>query len=1193
MPGVLIKTIARTASNGLHPIATRALHRLSTGDLVAVIFDSNSTLSTIDGGDNTNIAKFYVYTSSTGEVWTLRATVTTDVAGTDAIDYSSCVDALNNLHLAWASHAHNLGYLKLTYAVGPTYTAGTTRTLYTATAPYRTTRVDIDSLGNSTDDVVVAAYTTNLSNQTTIRLFHQSGGGTVNHALTNIVLGGVPKTDTDYLSVAGCKDAIVSNVATFAILSNQAFAKDLGERLNIFQINTSTGAQLLSATTYTLPTAGKAAGLRQWTMICPDNAPRTFFVTGVFGDQPTGTIAAWKFTVNSGVTRTDVVPLVTTKMPVGSHSAGYTPGWRFGNAAYDGGNKCLLLFTGTNYAYSCSVDFSSGIAKFRSVPYTFDGLGYTIAGNAITTVSSGGSRNCTPLEMGCLVFYARAQYQVRYLGLAIPAKPINVSPSGAQVVTTDRPIFTAQFKDDYNAPQTDRQIEWQVASDSAFTTNLKTLIDDVKTRPMNTHTGGATIVATQQMDAAQEMFQGLWYIRSLVFDEMGNFSPASATDTFQISHPPVANNLAPNAGAVALYGTGSVQLQWTFTDPSPFDFQTAYEIFVSDVDGNTIFDSGKVLSANPVGVATIPVGNKDQLLRWWVVLWDSDDVTGPPSAPQTFIVSDQPVPAITSPTTGAVLAAVPNVTWTQGIAAAKVQQSWRMVIKQATTTVYDTGYVADSTTASLQVPNGIMHNGLAYTITVYVRDNLGLEGSSTIAVTTSWAAPAAPTTNVYLFEFDRKGFIFLGWTNALVDTNFVQWNIYRRQIGDTAWTLLGVVTDYSPTYGYRDYTAKAATSYQYVVTQTSNSTGDLVESTHNTFKQVRTSASRYWLMDPFGLLDAVPLFIVTAENYTDETESTVITLLGRGRHRDKGTKLGPNGSMTISMRDKYVGIDAGENLFYDPAIQMHTVGNDPDQWTMASAGTVGNRTNDYQTFFEPAPDGKLSNFVYRADAFNGTTADRIALTQTIDSVRLVGIAAQANKFKHAWWVAPESDPANTGTLVYNSHAEYYNASNTLIGTEDVALTQVDTYEPTTSGDTNIGNWKRVSAQHTMTAGTDHIIISLRVSNSIVGQNGVILGGASIFAGTVDKPYFDGDFNGAIWNAGQFISTSVSAGLYPAREQRQDIFGMRDAGNSAFVRNPFGDMWSISLADPKFTRLAGTTGESELGDLQLDYVQVAD
>jgi len=1194
MPGVVVRSISRTSSNGLGPIAKRTVHRLSDGNLVAVILDSNSTAYTGDGGDNTNIAKIYIYSSSTGEVWTLRATITTDLTGLDPVEYSSCIDVSNNVHVIWKAHDQSVKYIKVAYAAGPAFTPGTIRTPYTVVAGYNTSRVDIDSLGNSTDDVVMALYSWKAATNSIIRMYHTNGGGATIHTLAAVTLGGVPKTDTDYITMAGCKDAIVANVATFAIIINQAFAKDLGERMQIIQINTSTGAQIASAPTITLPDAGKAGGLRQFTMICPDTQPRTFYVTGVFGDTTTagGTMAAWKFTVNSGVTRTDVVPFQTKSMAGGGHTSGYAAGWQFGNAAFDGTDQVLLFLTTTNFTYSCMVDFSTGVAVWRNAPYQFDGLGFGISGAAISTVSAGGSRNLTVGTVGCLVWYGKAMYQVRYLGILVPPVPVNISPYNGQTVDTDRPIFSAQFKEAINTPQVDRKIKWQVASDSGFTTNFREIFDDIFQRPLNTFTGGAVITVTQECDAAQEMFQGLWYIRSYEIDELGNLSPASTPGTFTISHPPQGVNLAPNSGAVGKYGLGSLQVQWIFTDPSPFDFQTAYELFVYDVDGNTIFDSGKLTSGNQTGVLTIPSGNKDQLLIWTVKLWDSDDVGGPLAPLQTFIVSDAPAPVFTNPLDGAVLAALPNITWTPTIAGIKSQSTWRLVIKQGSTIIIDTGYVADSTTSAYQIPTGTLHNLNAYTFTVYVVDNLGLEGTATISVTTSWTAPAAPLTNVYLYEFDRRGFVYVGWNNLLVDANFIQWNVYRRAVGDLTWETLAVINEYMPTYGYRDYSARANTTYQYVVTQVSNATGDLVESSTVNYIQVTTPASQYWMLDPFGILDAVPLFSVTADSYADETESAVFNLYGRGRHRDIGDYLGPNGSLTIQMRDKFIGLDTAENLFYDPAFQMHTVGYTPDKWTIASAGSVGNVSNGYQTFSEPMPNGKLLNLVVRADAFTVGAGNYISISQTLDAVRLVGIYAQARKFRTGWWFTPEGDPVNGGVTSYLSHVEYYNAANSLISSEDVALAQVDTYEPAISGDLNIGNSKRYTAQHTMPLLTDHMIVTVRITNSTAAANGVIIGGASVFAGTIDKAYFDGDFNGALWNAGQYISTSVSVGTYLARSQRLDIYGMRNSGHSALVRNPFGDVWNVSFDDPKLTRLPGTGGEAEFGDIQMDYITVA-
>ena len=58
--------------------------------------------------------------------------------------------------------------------------------------------------------------------------------------------------------------------------------------------------------------------------------------------------------------------------------------------------------------------------------------------------------------------------------------------------------------------------------------------------------------------------------------------------------------------------------------------------------GAVVHDSGKQVSAAETYMVPVTTALKDVDLSWYVILWDKDDVQGPPSSNATFQVVDRP-----------------------------------------------------------------------------------------------------------------------------------------------------------------------------------------------------------------------------------------------------------------------------------------------------------------------------------------------------------------------------------------------------------------------------------------------------------------------------------------------------------------------------------------------------------------------
>lgn len=94
--------------------------------------------------------------------------------------------------------------------------------------------------------------------------------------------------------------------------------------------------------------------------------------------------------------------------------------------------------------------------------------------------------------------------------------------------------------------------------------------------------------------------------------------------------------------------------------------------------------------------------------------------------------------------------------------------------------------------------------------------------------------------------------ISFSWTASVESPdNFLRYHVYRRELGETDWELRKVLTtqDY-PTY--EDYEVESGVTYEYTVTQWSDSTGEEIESDYATEVQLSITFSHMFLHDRYS-----------------------------------------------------------------------------------------------------------------------------------------------------------------------------------------------------------------------------------------------------------------------------------------------------------------------------------------------------
>lgn len=482
-----------------------------------------------------------------------------------------------------------------------------------------------------------------------------------------------------------------------------------------------------------------------------------------------------------------------------------------------------------------------------------------------------------------------------------PGTSRTMRPVDGATVQTNTPAVSLAISD----PDSHQNVHamWQFATNSAFSANLKSF-EQVAHQNIKVPDGSTTQV-NDTLPTSLKLFTGAWFLRGRTVDEYGLAGPYFGPTALTVSHPSSAGNPIPTGATYVSY-TGSVNIQWEFSDTSPDDSQSAYQLVVErSSDGLVILDTGKVTSTAQSKVVTLAATYKSQLLRWKVQTWDQDNTTDGYIPYNTFYTADIPSLSFVSPTNNQVLTTGrPTVTWSSADNSGKGLASWRVrMVRTSDSHVMDDSGVTAGTATSYTPAANVLANATAYVITITVTDKAGLSKTVSIAVTTSYQQPANVSFTLDSDDYSDLGYALLDWSATSPDVNFISWNVYRQDVNSPdGWILLATITN-SDITTYKDWFATSGSSYQYGVTQTADRSGQPIDSNVVASATVQLINSQYWLLSQQDPTQNVLIPNVTGDNYTDATDQVSYVVEGRGTRTDYGTHAGIAGTLTCQLRD--------------------------------------------------------------------------------------------------------------------------------------------------------------------------------------------------------------------------------------------------------------------------------------------------
>lgn len=949
MTGVDLSNIGTVTT--LLPVMKRGVARLSTGQSVYVVPDTN--LATSNGDDVTGVAKIRIYISNDANrtAFTLARTHTPAVAMSSSTRYAvmgCAVRENNNLYVVYQGTDNSLRFVEFVFTAGSpgTYAAGTEQTIVAAGAiANRFRAVDVDMLSTNSCPVV-AAYEANASTGqgAFARVYIRRTDGTtwIQAYSDTIATSNFIRPGSEDIAVAWDKAGATANVANLVVYYTKSWTTtDDGDTLRELSFNVSTGTTN-SATTvgtwYTNLYRKQAFGTRRGFLFSEDNG-RWMFGSVVGNTTPFFSGIRLTHNVFTGLTQNltsiAIQNLRDTYMTIVSQNNVATAV----SATYCD-NALVFAFAG----FGVLVPYTSRmvVMRFSSTVTDPSALSYDIASRVLDNgyslldgtlaVYGGGNKNMsaglTSYNFG--VIYGRAGTSVsttpgvhnrkfRAVAEDTIAAPQVFAPNGT-TVTTDRPQVRVQGQNSNLYSNVLGKLQFQVASDSGFTTNLQTITEtDGGFQSFSATSGTVPPIRSfvYNIPQAQALFSGTWYIRSRVVDDLGGFSAYSTTALFAISHPPVALPIAPTPNVSQIYGTGDVVFTWQFNDPETTDTQSAYRLVITRNDtGAVVSDSGKVVSSLKSVTVNFASGLKDIPLQWSVSLWDSDDVQGPFSNPSVFTLLDPPDVVVTGPTEGGTInTALPTVTWTFTAGGTRTQRAFRVRVWDTDASpdveVGDTSWVFSNAT-TYAFTEQILQEGVNYRADVYVQDTVGLTDNDSNAFTTDWLPPTGVSLTVAVDEFKAT----LTWTDAAQDPDWVGYRVYRRymktampelDIDNTATTyeLLAEYTSVATNYTYYDYTMPLNKSVDYLVVQVADRFGSLLESDLGTPDTVVSPGDRYFFVPevPVGTIASFEASFVTGDSFTRDVEQATLHVLGRGRQVQVGDDLGYSGTLTLRLRN--------------------------------------------------------------------------------------------------------------------------------------------------------------------------------------------------------------------------------------------------------------------------------------------------
>jgi hypothetical protein len=315
-----------------------------------------------------------------------------------------------------------------------------------------------------------------------------------------------------------------------------------------------------------------------------------------------------------------------------------------------------------------------------------------------------------------------------------------------------------------------------------------------------------------------------WQIRYT--KSTGAFGAYSVLRTFRLNGAPqVPSELLPSPGHV--YGGGRPTFQAKFEDPDQdkADYPTLWTIEIRNNATDALLAT-KNISTNlttelnvyawQASDTTIVPGTE---YKWRTRFTDSKGAVGAYSSYRTFLIGTPPTIDIISPSNGSNINTTrPIIDWTYSSSTGRAQAKFIVTIQRVDndTNVYTSGTVV-SAESQFRIPTGYLRDGFDYDVFVRVYDVDGL-ASNTDTVSISLFLDAPPRVEgLSATIYEDRSKIYLEWDASSLGTNFVSYVIYRRNVGDTEWGMIGTRKPETLT-AFSDWYSGQREVYEYRVT---------------------------------------------------------------------------------------------------------------------------------------------------------------------------------------------------------------------------------------------------------------------------------------------------------------------------------------------------------------------------------------
>lgn len=404
-------------------------------------------------------------------------------------------------------------------------------------------------------------------------------------------------------------------------------------------------------------------------------------------------------------------------------------------------------------------------------------------------------------------------------------------------------------------------------------------------------------------DPSQYLSQGDWFARVKATDVYGQHGAWSSNFTFTVSHIPVVANPVPKNGDA--FDQYSTPVTWQFTDPWNDDAQSAYRMRVYSLADLLLQDTGKVLSNVARATMSIPDLHQQEDLKYTLEVWDRDDVKSTTPLTSYFRLSLSPVITLPFPAPDEqIISGQPTLNWTVVYSHGGItQKSFQVKFLDAATgvTVFDSTTIL-SAAGTYTPPRPILKNLKAYQIALTVTDTDNLSSTLLRNFSTNFERPAYVPSYADSSNYVNGGYAEVYWPSGALDPYFFEWRIYRRAVDTDEWIYAGAVSDPAVRY-FKDWLVGGSGYFEYSVTQAATRFGSIVESEQNPIPDsVPIFSDSYWFIMENDESMNVQLHRVTGDKFTNKRETNDFVIIGRGRKRNVGTRIGKEGNLTATIR---------------------------------------------------------------------------------------------------------------------------------------------------------------------------------------------------------------------------------------------------------------------------------------------------